>query len=126
MYGTLLPVQSYLPHSQFTHTHVHTYIRTQRILLLHALDSVCVQICPSPPAPKVHTYKDTSTHTHAFLHPEAHDSMAFPIVTCVSYVACLALFSHLQGTQPVRAAVVLGTSWFGPAAQFVGGAVLVT
>ena len=52
--------------------------------------------------------------------------MAFPITTCVGYVVCPALFSHLQCTQPVGATVILGTSRFGPAAQFGGGTVFIT
>lgn len=52
--------------------------------------------------------------------------MAFPIMTCVGYVVCPALFSHLQSTEPIGATVILGTSRFGLAAQFGGGTVFIT
>lgn len=121
---------SYLPHPQFTHNaHTHTHIHQNPKDSIIACPGLCQ--CPnlsfssSPQSSHKQRHRHLCTQ-HTLLHPEAHTSMAFPIVTCVGYAACLALFFHLQRTQPVGAAVILGTSWFGPAAQLVGGTVLIT
>ena len=74
----------YLSPSPPVHTHAHTHVRTQRILLLlHAWTLLPALVCPSCPAPKDETYKDTHicarthTDTHTLLHPGAHTAWLF-------------------------------------------------
>ena len=81
---------SFTPNS---HTRAHTHIRSQRVLLLlHAQDSVtCPFILHAQPPKirhtKIHIYAHAHTDTHTFLHPGAHNSMAFPIMMHVGHVA---------------------------------------
>ena len=95
-------------------------------------ETVTCLICPPCPAPRDHTYKDKHMHTHTLLHPGAHNSMAFSIMTCVVYAACCphkacsALCSHHQCTEPVGAAVNQETSWSGLTAPVGGGIVFIT
>lgn len=72
------------PSSQM-HTHVCTQTSEPRDCVhLVPWTLLDVQICPSAPAPKAHAHTKIHIYarTHTLLHMEAHDSMAFPVITC--------------------------------------------
>lgn len=122
---SLSRVISLIPNLHTTHTHIPQNPKDSIIACPGLCQHPNLSFSSSPQSSHKQRHRHLCTQ-HTLLHPEAHTSMAFPIVTCVGYAACLALFLHLQRTQPVGAAVILGTSWFGPAAQLGGGTVLIT
>ena len=77
------------------HTHVHTHThQNPKDSPIIACPGLCYMpsfiLHAQPPKirhMKIHIYAHAHTDTHTFLHPGAHNSMAFPIMMCVGHVA---------------------------------------